>query len=118
MTTFSGFADTRLRVETVTDGEITRVVIHGEVDIANVNHLEAALTGIPLDRARSVYLDASDLEFFDVAALRRLIVFARLVKQAGRNITTCGAPPMLHDVARMLGLQDDLGLPRPGPILP
>lgn len=110
MTAFSGFAETRLRVETITDGETTRIAIQGEADIANVNHLDAALTGIQFDGTRSVQIDASDLDFFDVAVLRRLIVFAQWVKRTGRDVTTCGAPPLLHDVARMLGLQDDLGL--------
>lgn len=110
MTASSGSADTRLRVETITDGETTRVVIHGEADVADVNHLDAALTRIQLDGTRSVQIDAYNLDFFDVAVLRRLILFTQRVKQTGRDITTRGATPMLHVVARMLGLQDDLGL--------
>ena len=110
MTSFSGSAETRLRVETITDGETIRIAIQGEADIANVDHLDAALTGIPFDGIRSVQIDASGLDFFDVAVLRRLTVFAQSVKQTGRDITTCGAPPILHDLTRMLGLQDDLGL--------
>lgn len=110
MTEFSGTADTRLRVETIRDGKTTRIVIHGEADIANVNDLDAALTGIQFDGTRSVQVEVSALDFFDVAVLRRLIVFAQSVKQTGRDITTCGATPMLHEVARMLELQEDLGL--------
>jgi anti-anti-sigma factor len=111
MTASSGSAHAPpLRVETITNGDTNRILIHGEADIANVDQLAAALTGIQLDGTRSVFLDASGLAFFDVAALRCLIVFAQSVKQTGREITTCGAKPMLHEVARMLEFQDDLGL--------
>lgn len=110
MTANSGPVHTPLRVETITDGDTTRIVIHGEADIANVNHLDAALSGIQLDGTTSVHIDASELAFFDVAALRCLTVFAQWVKQTGRDITACGASPMLHDVARVLEVHDDLGL--------
>lgn len=110
MTAFFGFAHAPLRVETITNGETTRILIHGEVDIANVNHLYAALSAIELDGTTSVQIDASELAFFDVAALRCFVAFAQRVRQSGRDLTTCGAAPMLHKVARMLGLQDELGL--------
>lgn len=110
MSTYSGSAHAPLRVETITDEDTIRILIHGEADIANVNHLDAALTAIQLDGAKSVLLDVSDLDFFDVAALRRLLVFAQSMKQDGRDITTCGATPILRDVAHTLELQGDLGL--------
>ena len=110
MTVLSESAHERLRVETITDKETTRILILGEADIASVNHLDAALAAIPLDDTRSVLLDVSELDFFDVAVLRSLIVFAQRVKRTGRDITTCGTTPMLHDVARTLELQDELGL--------
>ena len=110
MTSFSGSAHAPLRVETITNGNTIRILVHGEADIANVNHLDAALTGIPLDGIRSVLLDASELAFVDVAALRRLTVFAQLMKQTGRAFSTCGTTPVLRKVARLLELPDELGL--------
>jgi anti-anti-sigma regulatory factor len=99
-----------LRVEAITEGDTTRIVLHGEADISNVDHLTTALTGIKLDGTRSVQIDASDLAFFDIATLRSLTVFVQLVKQAGRDITTRPATPLLRRVARMLELEDELGL--------
>lgn len=110
MAMFAETARTPLRVETVSDGDTTRVVIRGEADIADAQNLAATLTGIQLDGTRSVRVDASDLAFLDVATLRCLTVFARMVRQTGRDITTCGATPMLQEMARLLELQDDLGL--------
>ena len=110
MTSSFRAAQAHVRVETITNGETLRILIHGEADIANVDHLDAALAGIELDGTKSVHLDASDLAFFDVAALRCLLVFAQSLSETGRDLTTCGATPMLHAVARMLELQDELGL--------
>lgn len=107
-----------LRVETIPSGDTMRILIHGEADIANADHLDAALSAIQLDGTKSVLLDASRLTFFDATALRCLLGFAQSVKQTGRQITTCAAAPMLHEVARVLDLHDELGLHRPGPAVP
>lgn len=32
------------------------------------------------------------------------------LKQIGRDVTTCGASPMLRAVGRVLGIEDELGL--------
>jgi anti-anti-sigma regulatory factor len=99
-----------LRVAISADGHTTRIAIHGEADVADVDQLDATLTGIQLDGTTSVRLDASDLAFFDVAVLRCLTSFAQRVKKSGRDVSTCGAPPLLADVARVLDLQEELGL--------
>jgi anti-anti-sigma factor len=109
--TFSDSDDKRLRVETMNNEDGARIIIHGEVDIANVEHFEAALASIQLDGTRSVHIDASNLDFFDVAALRQLADFVRRVKQTGRDISLKGAQPLLHEVARALKVHDEFGLP-------
>jgi anti-anti-sigma factor len=110
MTASSDSGDARLRVESINDEEAAWIIIHGEVDIANVEHLEAALASIQLDGAKSVHIDASNLDFVDVAALRQLADFAGQVKRTGRDISLERAQPLLHEVARALRFQDDLGL--------
>lgn len=111
MPAFSGSDETRLRVETINNEEAARIIIHGEADIANVEHLKVALAGIQLDGAKSVHIDVSELEFFDVAALRQLAAFARRVKQTGSDIALQGAQPLLYEVASTLRIHDELGLP-------
>lgn len=110
MTAFPESAYATVRVETVTNGRTTRILIYGEADIASADLLGAALAGVRLDDAGSVVLDVSHLCFFDVVALHRLIGFARSVKQSGRDFTTCGANRLLNRVAHTLEVQDDLGL--------
>jgi anti-anti-sigma factor len=101
---------TRLRVETTNDDDATSVVLHGEVDITNIDQLDAALTQIQLDGTETVRLDASDLRFFDTAALHRLALFADEVRRSGRDFHACGATPLLRKVTRVLALDGDLGL--------
>lgn len=110
MTSLADPGDTRLRVETTNDENDAWIIIHGEADMANLEHLEAALASIELDGARTVHIHLADLDFFDVAALRQLIAFARQLRRSGREVTTCGAPPMLRKVTRILNFEDDLGL--------
>lgn len=99
-----------LRVETITSDGITWVILRGESDIAVVEDLATALAHIELDGSKFVHLHLHDLAFADSATLRELFLFARQVKRAGRDVQTCGASPTLHQVARVLGVHDELGM--------
>jgi anti-anti-sigma factor len=99
-----------LHVESIHADHTVAIVLRGEADIATVDHLEDLLGRIPLNGARSVRIDASGLDFFDVAALRRLTGFADRARQAGREVTTDGARPIVQRMARLLELDEVLGL--------
>ena len=99
-----------LRVETVKDGHVLRVALHGESDFSTIHELDHALRNIELDGARLVHLDLTHLAFADVATIRRLAAFAGYAKRTGPDVTTCGAYPTMRKVADLLHLQDDLGL--------
>jgi anti-anti-sigma factor len=100
----------RLSVDFVDNDDAARIIIRGEADIANADHLATALAGIALDGARSVQLHVSDLAFIDVSSLRLLTAFAGRMKQEGRAVETHGAGPMLQRVALELDVHDELGL--------
>ena len=108
----------RLSVEAVHDENAASIIVQGEADIANVDHLEAALGSIELNGAKTVKLQVSELTFVDVAALRQLTAFARRMKQDGRTVLTSGAGLTLQRMALELDVQGELGLPGPGPINP
>lgn len=99
-----------LRVETVTDGHVLRVVLHGECDFSTVSDLDRALEGVELVGSRRVYLDLTHLAFADVATIRRLAAFAGDAKRAGQDVATCGAQPTLRKVADLLHVHSELGL--------
>ena len=110
MTSVSDLADARLRVEMIDTGSAAWIILDGEADIANLEHLDSLLDGIELNGMKTVHLDVSGLGFFDVAALRRFTTFARRLRQSGRDLTTRGATPLFHRVAALLRVHDDLGL--------
>ena len=99
-----------LRVETVKDGHVLRVALHGESDFSKIHELDQALRNIELDGARLVHLDLTQLAFADVATIRRLAAFAGYAKRTGPDVTTCGARPIVRKVANLLRVQEDLGL--------
>lgn len=102
--------DTRLRIETSKTAEVMCITIHGEADFSALESLDAALGRIQLDGTQTLQLNVSSLEFIDVAALRLLTAFAQRARRSGLEVTTCGGRPVLHKVARLFGVQDDLGL--------
>lgn len=89
---------------------ITWLILRGEADISTLDELEAALEHVKDDGAGSVHLHVADLDFADVATVRRLILFARRARRTGHEIMTCGANPTFRTLARLLGARADLGL--------
>jgi anti-anti-sigma regulatory factor len=99
-----------LKIKTTRDEEAVWVILQGEADIATLQHLEAALGGIGLDGAGRVHLQVAELDFADVATLRQLTAFARQARQAGRDVMTVGARPILRKLAQLMSVHHDLGL--------
>lgn len=100
----------RLVVETASSEIAARITLRGEADAANLEQLQAALSSIELDGQKVVHIDMSDLVFIDVPALRQLTLFAMQMRQDGHDVTTRGGHPLVHDVARILNVRDELGL--------
>lgn len=99
-----------LRIETATGEDIAWVTLQGEADLSTLRNLEAALEHLDLDGASAVHLHVTELDFADIATIRRLTAFAKRAKQTGHEVRTCGANPTLRKVARLLSVHDDLGL--------
>jgi anti-anti-sigma factor len=99
-----------LRVETVADGHVLRVALHGECDFSTVSELDQALRRLDLGGSRAVHLDLTHLGFADVATIRRLAAFAGHAKRDGQAVTTCGAHPTVRKVAGLLHVHHELGL--------
>lgn len=99
-----------LRVETVVDGPVLRVALHGECDFSTVPDLDSALGGVELNGRRVVHLDLTHLAFADVATIRRIAAFAGDAQRSGQEVATSGAHPTLRKVADLLRVHGELGL--------
>lgn len=67
-------AEPRLRVEIEAEGESTRVVFSGELDLATVGFAEKAMTDLP--EAKTLVLDLRQLTFLDSSGLRLILLSA------------------------------------------
>lgn len=99
-----------LTIETIKGGNVAHVILQGEADFSTLRELEAALQHVELDGASSVQLQVRDLYFADAATIRRLTVFAREARRAGREIRTCGANQAIRQVVGLVDVQGELGL--------
>jgi anti-anti-sigma regulatory factor len=101
----------RPTVESSIDEKVARIVLRGDADVANVEHLGLALAGIELDGARqAVHIDVSELGFVDAAALRLLTSFASGLRDHGHDVTTHGGQPLFVQLVHLVGAHDHLGL--------
>jgi stage II sporulation protein AA (anti-sigma F factor antagonist) len=79
----------------------TRVVLVGELDIANAEGLERELNAVEDNLSGALVLDLRRLEFIDSTGLRTLIAADERARSAGRRLVVVRAP---NAVARLLEL--------------
>jgi anti-sigma B factor antagonist len=72
-----------LDVTTERGADQTRVVLVGELDIANAPRLESELEGVETDSPATVVLDLRGVEFIDSTGLRAVIAANERAKEAG-----------------------------------
>lgn len=71
---------TDAKVEVSEDGDVVRIAVAGEVDLANAGEVEAAITGAVTNQAAGVSIDLAAVDYLDSAGLRVLFSLAdRLV---------------------------------------
>lgn len=97
------------------------VTLGGEVDLAALDRLDAALAAAA--GCADVVIDASGVDFVDCCALRPLVVAARAVHAGGGRLRLHDPSPAVVSLIAWCGLQDQLrvsdrparGGPRPAP---
>lgn len=78
----------RLDFESSDGGEITTVVLRGELDITGIVALEPELERLAEHPAVEVVaLDLRELEFLDSSGLRLIVVADQRLRAAGRRLT-------------------------------
>jgi anti-anti-sigma regulatory factor len=99
-----------LRVDARRDGHAAVVFLGGQADLASRAYLEIVLAHLAVEDATAVHLHVANLDFCDVGSLRQLLLFARDMRQAGREVATCGARPMFRRLSQLLGVHGELGI--------
>ena len=74
-------------VKTLEDGDCVRLLIEGELDLATVPRLSAALLSVGQNGHRSVVLDLEALTFMDASGLNAILSSRHRVVAAGKAFT-------------------------------
>lgn len=99
--------DPDLTFEIAEDGEGgPTVTVRGELDISNVDRLEAAVTPVVARRPQKLVVDVSGLTFADSSAIAAWVRWAAIVGEFEMR----GASPLLRQVITRMGLDRTLRL--------
>jgi anti-anti-sigma factor len=82
------------------------VTVRGELDISNVDRLEAAVAPVVAQRPQKLVVDVSGLTFADSSAIAAWVRWAAIVGE----IEMRGASPLLREVITRMGLDRTLRL--------
>jgi anti-anti-sigma factor len=94
------------RADSSSDGNEIHVVLHGELDLAGVEHAEHALRRAERD-GRVIVVDLSGLTFMDAAGLR---VMLAANERLGSRLTFRGCTPQVRRLLELTGTDGDLQL--------
>jgi anti-anti-sigma factor len=90
------------------DSDVT-VTVSGVVDLATVDHLEAAIAGAVADGASTaVIVDVSGVRLLDSAGISALLKGRRQADERERRYRVIGAQGMVAEVLRITGVYDHL----------
>ena len=102
-----------LEVVVLTYGTTTSICLSGEADLGSLQSLSESLASVDLSSTVLVHLDVTGLEFCDVATVHELAGFAHSARSQHLMVVTAGASPVLEKLARLLGVDADLGIGDP-----
>ncbi len=71
---------TTARVDVATDGDVVRLVLAGEIDLANAAEVEATIIAAISNEATAASIDLSDIDYIDSAGLRILYALSTRLK--------------------------------------
>jgi anti-sigma B factor antagonist len=95
------------------DGASVIVAPRGELDLASVDQVRAALRRHDLVHARAIILDLSELSFFDSSGLKLVLEEHQRCECNGCDFRLVPGPPTVQRVFELTGLARRLGWTNP-----
>jgi anti-sigma B factor antagonist len=81
------------------------IELFGELDLAGVEPLRAAMADAVDGEEENVVLDMSGLAFMDSSGLREVLLSEQRLEQAGRTFGIVKGPPAVHRVFELTGAE-------------
>ncbi len=101
----------RFSMDTDERDELVRLALHGELDLARAEEVEAELLRIGRVAAgRGVLLDLRGLTFLDSSGLRVIISANDRSRQGDVPLTVVRGPDQVHNVLEITGMDRELDL--------
>jgi anti-anti-sigma factor len=94
-----------VRVETDADGTVL-VALSGELDLGNIDAIDAAVASALADRPEHLVIDAAELTFADSSAIALWLRWAGTVSR----LELRDPSPLLRRVVTRMGLSEKLGV--------
>jgi anti-sigma B factor antagonist len=85
-----------------------RLVLNGELDLAEAPTLEACLRQLCTDGTTGIVLDLSCLKFMDSAGLRMVLLALDLCEEHSCELRLIPGPPQVQRVFEITGMLDQL----------
>jgi anti-anti-sigma factor len=98
MTEIAGPYHLDFKVEVVPEGQVTRVVLSGEIDMATAPLLQDRLLAALADGARAISIDLALVTFIDSSGLDTFLRAARSAEENGKGLSLANCPDRLRKV--------------------
>lgn len=101
-------ANRALMLDVSCDTTSATVRAAGEIDLASVDQLSAAISRLSSNGHRNVVLDLTRVGFCDASGLRALLMANQRLRNAGGHLAVTGASPLLRHIITITQLTDVL----------
>jgi anti-sigma B factor antagonist len=99
---------TGLDIEAVDRSGHTTLHLRGELDIASVPSLEAAVARVPAESTSALTLDLSRLQFIDSTGLAAIVLTGKICERSGYEFALIQGPSAVQRLFELTGLIDVL----------
>jgi anti-anti-sigma factor len=93
------------RCDVARDGEVVRITLAGELDLATSAEVEPVLRKTDAEQR---LLDLSGLTFMDSSGLRLILSAHAAARRDGRSLAIVPGPPAVQRVFQICGVEDEL----------
>jgi anti-sigma B factor antagonist len=93
------------RCEVARDGEIVRITLAGELDLASTSEVEPVLRANGIEQR---LLDLRELTFMDSSGLRLILSAHNAARREGWSLQIVPGPPAVQRVFQICGVEDEL----------
>jgi anti-sigma B factor antagonist len=98
----------RFDIEVEERDEAALVTLHGELDMARVDEVEAELGRVEATRPARLVLDLRSLTFLDSSGLRVVVMAGNRARRDGLSLTVVRGPEQVHHVFEITGMDRQL----------